>query len=115
MNHDSNKYLADMLEACAFIIELTRAKTVEDYYRDRVFRSALQRELQNIGEALRQLRTRDPATAGSIPDSERIIRFRHVLVHGYDSLRAEVVWDVVEFKLPVLKEALLALLGQRGK
>jgi uncharacterized protein with HEPN domain len=33
-----------------------------------------------------------------------------VLVHGYDEVKPQLVWDVVEVKLPVLRAELEALL-----
>jgi uncharacterized protein with HEPN domain len=46
------KYLYDIVNCCEFVLEMTNGKTVEDYKSDRVFRSALERELQIIGEAM---------------------------------------------------------------
>lgn len=110
MTHDPKKYLADMLDACEFLLELTSGKSIEEYNKDRTFRSAVERELQKIGEALRQLQSRDPSTAAKISEHDRIIRFRHALVHGYDSVRPDLVWDVIELKLPPLREQLKAML-----
>lgn len=111
MPHDTQAYLADMLDACCFVIEVASERTVDDYRSDRMFRSAVERELQNLGEALFQLHKHDPASARRITEHERIIRFRHVLVHGYHSLNPELVWYVVEEKLPQLRNEVSALLG----
>lgn len=51
---------------------------------DEMLRAAVERKLQNAGEALAQLRKLAPALATSIPDHDRIIAFRHVLVHRYE-------------------------------
>jgi len=109
-HHDPEKYLYDMLSSCEFLLELTSNKTVDDYINDRVFRSALQRELQIIGEALIQLDKAAPALAAQIPEYQNIIGFRHVLVHGYDSLDPATVWNVVETKLEGLTEKIKSLL-----
>ena len=84
------------------MLELTKNKTVDDYKNDRVFRSALERELQIIGEAILQLDRVSPETAEKISQHRGIIGFRHVLVHGYDSLDPYTVWNVVETKIGVL-------------
>ena len=47
------KYLYDIVNCCEFVLEMTKDRTVEDYKRDRVFRSALERELQIIGVGYR--------------------------------------------------------------
>lgn len=80
---DAQKYLYDMLSSCEFLLEFTADKTAKDYVSDRAFRSALDRELQIIGEALLQLEKAAPAVAAQIPEYKNIIGFRHVLVHGY--------------------------------
>jgi uncharacterized protein with HEPN domain len=108
--HDPEKYLFDMLDSCSFLLEFTQNKTVQDYQRDRAFRSALQRELQIIGEALMRLEREYPEWAEKIPEYRHIIGFRHILVHGYDQLNPETVWNIVETKLLGLKEQVESLL-----
>lgn len=110
MTHNPKKYLTDMLDSCRFLLDLTAGKSMRDYQEDRMFRNAVDRDLQNIGEALRQLQSRDAAMAARITDHERIIRCRHALVHGYDSVRPDLVWDIIEMKLPALRTELEALL-----
>ena len=51
-----------------------------------------------------------PGRARQIREYNQIIGFRHVIVHGYDSLDPATVWDVIEAKLPVLRDELRALL-----
>lgn len=110
MPHDPQKYLHDMLNACEFLLEFTSGRTVADLASDHPFRSAVERELQIIGEALLQLDKVAPTIANQIPDYRSIIGFRHVLVHGYDSLEPATVWNVVEIKLPILRRELHNLL-----
>lgn len=107
---DPEKYLYDMLSSCEFLIEFTSGKTVDDYISDRAFRSALERELQIIGEAMMQLDSFYPELAEQIPDYRNIIGFRHVLVHGYDNLNPTTVWNVIETKLAGLRQKINSLL-----
>lgn len=109
-HHQVEKYLYDMLSSCEFLLEFTGNKTIDDYIDDRAFRSALERELQIIGEALIQLEKVSPAVAAEIPEYRNIIGFRHVLVHGYDGLDPETIWNVVETKLQSLAEKIKLLL-----
>lgn len=104
------KYLYDIINCSEFVLQLTKDKTVEDYKNDRVFRSALERELQIIGEAMLQLDRISPATVEEISEHRNIIGFRHVLVHGYDSLDPDTVWNVVETKIALLLKQTKALL-----
>ncbi len=70
MPRDPEKYLYDMLNSCRFLREFTAGCTLDEYTRDRGFRSAVERELQIIGEALVQLQRIAPHIAqqiGGIP------------------------------------------------
>ncbi len=104
--HNPQKYLYDIMDCCQFLITFTKNKTVEDYQNDRAFRSAIERELQIIGEAINLLDKVSPETAAKISEYRNIIDFRNILVHGYDSLNPKTVWNVVETKLePLLKQS----------
>ena len=72
--------------------------------------AAVERQFEIIGEALNQLRRVDPTTAAAIPELQRIIAFRNVLVHGYADVDNLLVWGVVESKLGSLRSALASLL-----
>ena len=107
---EPEKYLYDMLSSCGFLLDFTTGKTINDYIKDRAFRSALERELQIIGEALIQLEDIAPEIAEQIPEYQNMIGFRHVLVHGYANLDPATVWNVVETKLESLAKILKSLL-----
>jgi len=106
------KYLYDIINCSEFVLQLTKDKTVEDYKNDRIFRSALERELQIIGEAMLQLDRVSPETVEKISEHRSIIGFRHVLVHGYDSLDSDTVWNVVETKIALLLKQTKTLLQE---
>ncbi len=112
MPRDREKYLYDMLDSCRFLLELTSGEPIDRYVQDRMFRGAVQRELQIIGEAMIQLRSLDADLAEQIPEHDQIIRFRHVLVHGYHELDSGVVWHVVTNKLDALRVDLESLLKE---
>lgn len=110
--HDPQKYLYDILSSCEFVLTFTRDRSLKDYKNDRAFRSALERELQIIGEAMRQLDKTSPDIAGRIENYRNIIGFRHILVHGYDSLDPATVWNVVETKIEPLFSRIKHLLAE---
>lgn len=93
------KYLYDIIDCCEFLIDFTKDKNVDNYKNDRPFRSAVERELQIIGEAITRLDAVSPEIADQISDYRNIIGFRNILVHGYDSLNPDTVWNVIEVKL----------------
>lgn len=106
MRRNPQKFMFDMLDSCRFLMELTKNEHVDKFMEDRVFRGAIERELQIIGEAMLQLKTISPVTAAEFTEHERIIGFRHVLVHGYHELDPDIVWRVIKDKLPILRAEL---------
>lgn len=107
------KYLFDIAQACDLIAQFTKGKTFNDYLADAMLRSAVERQFEVIGEALREAVRRDPSLADRISDLERIIAFRNRLIHAYASVADEVVWGIVEAKLPTLARQITGLLDER--
>jgi uncharacterized protein with HEPN domain len=80
------------------------------FVEDHLLRSAVERQLEIIGEALSQLAKVAPQIADNVPDLRRIIAFRNILVHGYAAIDYDTVWRLVEDKLPELQSHLTLLL-----
>ena len=96
------KFLFDIEAACDCIAQFTAGKTAEEFSRDVMLRSAVERQFITIGEALQQMLRVAPDLSRSISDSRRIINFRNVMVHGYARLVSDTVWGVVEQSMPLL-------------
>ncbi len=77
-----------------------------------MLRSAVERQLEILGEAVRRLEALDPALVQRISEHRRIIAFRNIIVHGYDGLDDDVVWQIVMGKLPILAEEARRLLHE---
>ena len=103
MELEARKLIHDLDTAVDLIIAFTAGKDLADYKGDVFLRSAVERQFEIVGEALNRLRSTDPDLIVRISDYERIIGFRNVLAHGYDIVSDEIVWDIVEAKLPVLR------------
>jgi uncharacterized protein with HEPN domain len=103
MPRDPQKYLYDMLDSCRFLVQFTAGRGPDDLRTDGPFRAAIEREWQIISLALIALSKIAPQVAEAFPERDGIVRFRHILVHGYDSLDYDVVWSIVHNKLPSLE------------
>lgn len=112
MRLEAKKYLYDIRQAASCIADFTAGKRLEDYRRDAMLRSAVERQFEIIGEALAQLAKLDETIVARISEHRRIIAFRNILIHGYADVDAGLVWDIVEGKLPVLHREIEALLGE---
>ncbi|MBI2969927.1 MAG: DUF86 domain-containing protein [Gammaproteobacteria bacterium] len=112
MQLEVKKYLYDIQQAITLIEQFTVSKTFANYESDAMLRAAVEREFEIVGEALAQLARFDETIAASISEHRRIIAFRNILIHGYADVDNRLVWDVVESKLPVLRDEITALLQQ---
>ncbi len=102
MPPEIGKLLLDMLEAARSIATFVRGKSFEDFCGDDQLRSSIFFKFIVIGEALSQLRLRNPELVEGIAESQRIVGLRNQVVHGYGKLDDAISWRVIEQKIPVL-------------
>jgi uncharacterized protein with HEPN domain len=113
MRIESKKYLYDMARAAELALAFVRDKSFADYEADPMLRSAVERQLEIVGEALAQLARIDPVVASQIGEYQRIIAFRNILIHGYAEIDHRIVWNVFELKLPVVLQQARSLLDEQ--
>jgi uncharacterized protein with HEPN domain len=111
MPPETSKHLLDMKRAAERIGRFTAGKTFDDYLKDELLRSGVERQFEIIGEAMTRLVKQDRAVAERISDHRKIAGFRNALIHGYDSIDDETSWGIITLKLPVLDRELTALLS----
>ena len=114
MDLKAKKLLYDLDQAVSLITEFTLGKTFLDYAGDSMLRSAVERQFEIIGEALNRLKQVDEALLSQLSDYQRIISFRNVLAHGYDVISNRIVWDIIENRLPILRQELQEIKRQAG-
>jgi uncharacterized protein with HEPN domain len=110
MHADARKLLWDARRAVDRVARFTRGRSFADYDADDLLRSAVERQFEVIGEAFNQLQRVDAATAAAIPELQRIIGFRNVLIHGYATVDNKIVWGIVEADLMPLLHNLESVL-----
>lgn len=106
----TTKYLWDIQEAAAAVAQFIEERPLEDFLGDRMPRSAVERELIIVGEAIAALDRHAPKIAAQITEHDQVIGFRNVLVHGYDDVDYENVRGIVTTKQPILVEEVRRLL-----
>ncbi len=112
MPRDPRAYLYDMQQAAALARQFTQGKTLDEYKRDVLVRSAVERQLAIVGEALSQLLKIAPQFAERFSERRRLIAFRNRVIHGYATVDDDIVWSIVQTKLAVLFEEIEVLLRE---
>jgi len=110
MPRDPRAWLADIVAACDLLIEFTTGKTFIDYAADAMLRSAVERQFEIAGEALRVALQHQPELAANITDTRAIIAFRNQLTHAYSAVDHATVWGLLERRVPQLRTEVARLM-----
>jgi uncharacterized protein with HEPN domain len=86
MPRDERAYLVDIVESCDAIAAAVTGLTLEDYEKNRLVRSSVEREFIIIGEAIAALHRVAQSTFDSITRARRIVDFRNQLTHEYPTV-----------------------------
>jgi uncharacterized protein with HEPN domain len=112
MEREPRSLLWDARSSADAILRFVGGKSLEAYLADDMLRPAVERHFEIIGEALGGLARTDPRIAARIPDLGRAVAFRNLLVHGYAVIDDAIVWRVAREDLPLLRDAIAALLNE---
>lgn len=94
-----------MLDHAREAVSLVQGKNRADLDHDRLLNLALVRLLEIIGEAANRVPMEDQLGHPQIPWSQ-IVSLRNRLIHGYDSVDFDILWQIVTQDLPNLILAL---------
>ena len=103
-NRDAG-FIWDMLQAIAKIQQFTANLSFEDYLDSVLVQSAVERQLEILGEAAGRISPDFRSTHSDI-NWRRIIGLRNILIHRYDDIQQQVVWEVLVSNLVPLRTQL---------
>lgn len=108
MSRDYKVYLEDILTAIEKIEKYVRDYSYERFMFDEEKIDAVVRNLEVIGEAVKNI---PPDIKDKHPNIEwkKIAGLRDVLIHEYFGVDKEVLWDIIQNKLPDLKTKISAV------
>jgi uncharacterized protein with HEPN domain len=106
--------LRQMRDHAQEVVELVRGRSRNDLDSDRLLALALVRLLEIIGEAAGRVPAEEQARRPSIPWAS-IVGLRNRLIHGYDDIDHDIVWQIVTTDLPVLTLELSGSLPDQGQ
>jgi uncharacterized protein with HEPN domain len=107
MRKDDLIRLRHMLDAAKEAIELAAGKSRDEIETERMLNLSLVRLIEIVGEAADHVSAEFRLNHSSIPWKE-IIGMRHRLIHGYDNIDYDLLYQTIQEDLP----ALVALLEE---
>ena len=110
MDDRINKHLEDILIAIdeIEIFFETFPKKYDEFVNNVLLRRGVERNIEIIGEAMNRILKDDNSI--SITHARKIVDTRNYVIHGYDSLTADILWSIVNNHLPLLKNEIKDLL-----
>ena len=115
MTSAARSRLADALRACQAIGAFVAGRTFAEYEASLLLRSAVERQFEIVGEALRQAEVADPAAVARVAHLRRIVGLRNRIIHGYDLVDQQLLWAVIRDELPALMGQLTDALAEAGE
>jgi uncharacterized protein with HEPN domain len=108
MNQDRS-YLLDIAKLCQTILRLIDNMTETEFQHDERTQLAILYEITILGEVVKRLSTEFRSQHSTI-EWKKIAGMRDRLVHDYDEVKLDLVWEVVKNNIPELLEYITPLL-----
>lgn len=114
MSRKFELYLQDILECCKRLEKYTSETDFESFLKDEMKIDAVVRNLEIIGEAIKNL---PPELLEAKPQIEwkKIARFRDIVIHHYFKIDLEIIWDTVQNHLAKLEKTIHEILSELQK
>ena len=115
----ADEYILKHLEDIRLTIEELESffkdfpKRLDIFVKNNLLRSAVERQIGIIGEAMVRIRKHDSNFI--ITNSEDIISIRNKLIYAYDSIKLENIWELVVRHIPELKKDIERLIEELEK
>lgn len=103
--HDDGVRLQHMLNYSRKATAMIQGRTRTDLTTDEMLSLALTRVVEIIGEAAARVSPAVQQNSASIPWPQ-IIGLRNRLIHGYDAVDLDILWNIVKNDLPPLIDQL---------
>ena len=101
MSRELRLYLTDILIAGEKVLRYTEGMIFENFVADDRTFDAVIRNLQIIGEAVKNIPD-DVRELNPEMEWRKIAGLRDILAHAYFQIEDEIIWDIVQNKIPAL-------------
>ena len=106
------KLLFDAIAASDAAQSFIAGKTLALYEADLMLRSAVERQMEVLGEACARLAKEEASLFERLPATRLAVGLRNRIIHSYDAVDNETVFRTVVDDLPALSSELQAWLAQ---
>jgi uncharacterized protein with HEPN domain len=94
-------YLVDILESARTALDYVRGKSWDKFKKDSLLQDAVVRRLEIMGEASGRVSAETQKKYRHLP-WQAMKGTRNRVIHEYDSIDLDVIWDIIENDLPFL-------------
>lgn len=101
-------YLYDIIECCERAADYINGVSEEDYHLNPMLQDALVRNIEVVGEAVKNLSQEIKEAYPQIAWSQ-IARMRDKIAHHYFRINLDVVWKTATDDLPALRSQIAAI------
>ena len=111
MPRDYKVFLEDILEAIEKIRRYTAGFSQDALRKDDKTLDAVVRNLEVIGEAVKKVPAKIRAKHSQV-DWKKIAGLRDILIHEYFGIDVEIIWDIIDHKLPILEREVKKIVSE---
>jgi uncharacterized protein with HEPN domain len=101
-------FIEHILESIKAIEKFSKKMTKNDLLKNRLRQSAIIRELEIIGEAVKNISKPIKEKYKEVQWKE-ISEARDKMVHHYFGIDLEIIWEIIKIELPELKSQMLKI------
>jgi uncharacterized protein with HEPN domain len=109
MSFSNLDLLKHILDEVDFILKASDKKVSEDVINDAVLSRAIIRSLEIVGEASKKLND-EFKVKYPIVEWRKLAGTRDKLIHDYFGVDYEIVWDIIENKLPQSRSSIIEII-----
>lgn len=108
MELEIKTWLFDILNAIEEIESFTNFQDFSSFHSDLKTKRAVERDIEIIGEAMSRILAKDDSI--NLTNTRRIVDTRNRIIHGYDTVSDDILWNIIIQHLPILKREIQDLL-----
>ncbi|MBS4218318.1 DUF86 domain-containing protein [Bacillus sp. FJAT-49711] len=111
MQREPRVFLEDILSASVKVEKFTKGLVYDDFIDNDLIADAVIKNILVIGEATKnipvEIRKMNPQV-----EWRKMAGMRDMMIHGYFTINYRIVWDVVQNKIPILRQQVEELLKE---